>query len=108
MSNNIFPEIICLDDKWFLRYISGGEIVKEIELPAIGIDQLWNALAMLLSIYVDDCGANLDRCIDFYNQAKNIFAGASQLCSDYAAQVQEQINLNKLYAPDENEPYWNK
>ena len=109
MSNNIFPEIICRNGKWFLRYISGGEIVKEIELPNNPMmNRIWEASHNLLDVYIDDCGANLDRCVETLRSASTAFAGISQLLADEANSLQNEIELDELYAPDDEEPYWNK
>lgn len=109
MSSNVFPEITFRDGRWFLRYWCNGELVKEIDLPNEPmLNNIWKATAMLLDVYVDDCSRNYDRCVDYCNQAKNIFAGASQLCQDKAHEYQELIDLDNLYAPDDNEPWYNK
>lgn len=109
MSNNIFPEITCRNGKWFLRYISGGEIVKEIDLPDYPMmNRIWEASHNLLDVYIDDCGANLDRCVNVLREASKNFAGISQLLADKANSLQNEIELDKLYAPDDEEPYWNK
>ena len=109
MLNNRFPEIICLDGRWFLRYISGGEIVKEIELPNHPMmNRIWEASHNLLDVYIDDCGANRNRCVETLRSASTAFAGISQLLADEANSLQNEIELNELYAPDDEEPYWNK
>lgn len=108
MSNNVFPEIICLDGKWFLTGISNRFPVK-VELPNYPMmNKIWEAASNLLDVYIDDCGANLDRCVDVLRSASTAFAGISQLLADQANSLQNEIELDKLYAPDENEPYWNK
>lgn len=108
MSNNIFPEIICLDGRWFLRYISGGEIVKEIDLPDYPMmNRIWKASSNLLEMYVDDAGGN-EYNIELLRKVSKAFAGISQLLSDQADEEQNQLDLDKLYAPDENEPWYNK
>lgn len=105
MAHYTFPEIVCLDGRWFLQHVS-----NIMQLPKSPIlENVWKATSMLLDIYNDDCGANLDRCVDFYNQAKNIFAGVSQLCQDAARELQEQIDLGNLYLDDDpNEPWYQK
>lgn len=109
MSNNLFPEIICRNGKWFLRYIYGGKIVKEIELPNYPMmNRIWEASSNLLDVYIDDCGANLDRCVEVLREASKKFAGISQLLADQANSLQNEIELDELYAPDDEEPYWNK
>lgn len=109
MNNNIFPEITCRNGKWFLRYISGGEIVKEIDLPDYPMmNRIWEASSAPLDVYIDDCGANLNRCVETLLEASKNFAGISQLLADQANSLQNEIELDKLYAPDDEEPYWNK
>ena len=109
MANNRFPEIICLDGSWFLRYLSCGEIVKEIELPNHPMmNRIWEASANLINVYVDDCGANLDVCVEVLRNASKAFAGISQLLSDQADKEQEQLDLDRLYAYDPDEPWYNK
>ena len=109
MNNNIFPEITCRNGKWFLRYISGGEIVREIDLPNHPMmNRIWEASHNLLDVYIDDCGANLNRCVETLRSASTAFAGISQLLSDQADEEQNQLDLDRLYAPDDEEPYWNK
>lgn len=108
MSNNIFPEIICRNGKWFLRYISGGEIVKEIELPNNPMmNRIWEASSNLLEMYVDDAGGN-EYNIELLRKVSKSFAGISQLLSDQADKEQEQLDLDKLYAYDPDEPWYNK
>lgn len=109
MSNNIFPEITFRDGRWFLRHISGGELVREIELPDHPMmNRIWDASHNLLDVYIDDCGANLDRCVETLRSASIAFAGISQLLADEAKKTQEDIDLDNLYAPDPDEPWWNK
>jgi len=109
MSNNVFPEITCQDGKWFLRHISDGEIVKEIELPNHPMmNRIWEASHNLLDVYIDDCGANHNRCVETLRSASKAFAGISQLLADKANSLQNEIELDELYAPDDEEPYWNK
>lgn len=109
MSNNTFPEIICQDDKWFLRYISDGEIVKEICLPDNPImNRIWETSANLLNVYIDDCGGNRDQCVEALRNAAKAFAGISQLLTDEAKFVQNEIELDQLYAQDDDEPWYNK
>ena len=109
MSNNVFPEITCRNGKWFLRYISDGEIVKEIDLPNNPMmNRIWEASHNLLDVYIDDCGANPRRCVEVLREASNNFAGISQLLADQANSLQNEIELDELYAQDDDEPYWNK
>jgi hypothetical protein len=109
MANNVFPEITCRNGRWFLRYISGGEIVKEIDLPNYPMmNRIWEASQYLLDVYIDDCGANLNRCVETLRSASTSFTGISLLLADEANSLQNEIELNELYAPDDEEPYWNK
>lgn len=109
MANNVFPEIICLDGRWFLRYISGGEIVKEICLPNQPMmNRIWETASNLLNVYVDDCGQNLDRCVEVLRESATAFLGISQLLADEANDLQKEIELDRLYAPDPDEPWYNK
>lgn len=109
MTNNLFPEIICRNGKWFLRYIYGGEIVREIDLPNNPMmNRIWEASHNLLDVYIDDCGANPNRCVETLRSASTAFAGISQLLADEANSLQNEIELDELYAQDDEEPYWNK
>ena len=98
-SNPIFPEIICQDGVWFLRYVSGGEVKYELDLPNVSMmNRIWEASADLLRVYVDDYGGQ-QYCHDPLRRAAEAFAGISQLLSDEA----NQDELDMLYAHDENE-----
>lgn len=106
MVNNVFPEITFRDGRWFLRYISGGEIVKEIDLPNNPMmNRIWEASHNLLDVYIDDCGANLNRCVETLRSASTAFTGIAILLADEAKKIQEDIDL---YAPSDDEPWWNK
>lgn len=108
MSTNIFPEITFRDGRWFLRYWSNGEIVKEIDLPNNPMmNRIWEASSNLLDVYIDDCGANLNRCVEVLRKVSKAFAGISQLLSDQADKEQEQLDLDRLYAYDPDEPWYN-
>lgn len=98
-------DIVQHDGHWF---VTDGK--TEIQLPGGNplLANLWLASALIVQVYTDDCGANLDRCVDFYDQAKNIFVGVSQLCQDAARELQEQIDLDNLYRDDPNEPWYHK
>ena len=105
MTNNVFPEITCRNGRWFLRYIAGGELVKEIDLPNHPMmNRIWEASSNLLDVYIDDCGGNFNRCVNVLREASKNFAGISELLADKA----NSIEMDILYSPDENEPYWNK
>lgn len=109
MSNNIFPEITFRDGRWFLRHISGGELVKEIELPNHPMmNRIWEVSSNLLNVYIDDCGANLDRCVEVLREASKNFAGISELLADEAKKTQDDIEYEELYRPDDNEPWYNR
>lgn len=109
MSSNVFPEITFRDGMWFLRYWCNGEIVREIDLPNNPMmNRIWEASSNLLNVYIDDCGANLDRCVETLRNASIAFAGISQLLADEAKNTQEDIDLNNLYVPSDDEPWWNK
>lgn len=108
MSNNLFPEITCRNGKWFLTGISNKFPVK-VELPNHPMmNRIWEVSSNLLDVYIDDCGANLDRCVDVLRSASITFAGVSQLLADQANSLQNEIELDELYAHDDEEPYWNK
>jgi len=108
MANNVFPEITCQDGRWFLTGISNKFPVK-VELPNNPMmNRIWEASHNLLDVYIDDCGANLDRCVETLRSASTAFAGISQLLADEANSLQNEIELDELYAPDDEEPYWNK
>lgn len=105
----MFPEITFRDGRWFLRHISGGELVKEIELPNHPMmNRIWQASSNLLDVYIDDCSANLNRCVEVLHNASIAFAGISQLLADEAKKTQEDIDLEELYRPDDGEPWYNK
>lgn len=107
--NNIFPEITFRDGRWFLRYISGGEIVKEIDLPNYPMmNRIWEASHNLLDVCIDDCGANLNRCVETLRSASTAFTGIALLLADEAKKIQDDIDLDNLYAPDPDEPWYNK
>lgn len=109
MSNNIFPEITFRDGRWFFRHISGGELVKEIELPNHPMmNRIWEVSSNLLNVYIDDCGANLDRCVEVLRNASIAFTGISQLLADEAKKTQDDIELNKLYRPDPGKPWYKR
>lgn len=108
MANNIFPEITFLDGKWFLTGISNKYPVK-VELPNHPMmNRIWEASSNLLNVYIDDCGANLDRCVEVLRSASIAFTGISQLLADEAKKTQEDIDLEELYRPDDNEPWYNR
>lgn len=109
MVNNVFSEIIFRDGRWFLRHISDGGIVKEIDLPNNPMmNRIWEVSSNLLNVYTDDCGANLDRCVEVLRSASIAFAGISQLLADEAKKIQEDIDLEELYRPDDSEPWYNR
>ena len=110
MSNNVFPEITCLDGRWFLRYWHNHEIESAIELPNYPImNRIYEASRYLLDVCIDDCGDNLYRCEYILRNASTAFAGISQLLADKAKRTQEEIDLEDLlYAPSDDEPWWNK
>lgn len=109
MANNVFPEITFRDGRWFLRYISGGEIVKEIDLPNNPMmNRIWETCSSLINVYTDDCGANFNRCVETLNNASMAFTGIAMLLADEAKKTQEDIDLEELYSPDENEPWYNR
>lgn len=108
MSSNVFPEIIFRDGRWFLTGIS-SKFPVSVELPNNPMmNRIWEVSSNLLNVYIDDCGANLDRCVETLRNASIAFAGISQLLADEAKKTQEDIDLNNLYVPDDNEPWWNK
>lgn len=100
-----FPEIICLDGKWFLRYVGGGEVLEQIELPNNApLGNIWEATSKVLRCIVDDCGANLSLCVSTLREASKNFAGISEICAASA----HDIEMDVLYANDEDEPWYNK
>jgi hypothetical protein len=109
MSSNVFPEITFRDGMWFLRYWCNGEIVREIDLPNNPMmNRIWEASSNLLNVYIDDCGANLDRCVEVLREASKNFAGISELLADEAKKTQDDIEYEELYRPDDNEPWYNR
>ena len=108
MANNVFPEIIFRDGRWFLTGIS-SKFPVSVELPNNPMmNRIWEVSSNLLNVYIDDCGANLDRCVETLRSASIAFAGISQLLADEAKKTQEDIDLDNLYNPSDNEPWWNK
>lgn len=108
MSSNVFPEITFRDGRWFLQVVYNDGI-KEICLPNHPMmNRIWETASNLLNVYIDDCDGNLDRCVETLRSASIAFAGISQLLADEAKKTQEDIDLNDLYAPDPNEPWYNK
>ena len=80
-----------------------------MELPNYPMmNRIWEVSSNLLNVYIDDCGANLDRCVEVLRSASIAFAGISQLLSDQADKEQEQLDLDRLYAPDPDEPWYNR
>lgn len=109
MSSNVFPEITFRDGRWFLRHWCNGEIVREIELPNNPMmNRIWEVSSNLLNVYIDDCGANLDRCVEVLRNASIAFTGISQLLADEAKKTQDDIELNKLYRPDPGKPWYKR
>lgn len=104
MKQLVYSEIICQDDKWFLRYTSGGEVKEQIQLPNVPMmNRIWETCSDLLEVYVSDYGGNQ------YNheplrRAARAFAGISELLSDEA----NQQELDMLYEYDENEKWYQK
>lgn len=72
------------------------------------MNRIWEASSNLLDVYTDDCGANLDRCVETLRNASTAFTGISQLLADEAKSLQNEIELDELYAPDDDEPWYNK
>lgn len=108
MNNNIFPEIIFRDGKWFLTGISSRYPVS-VELPNNPMmNRIWEVSSNLLNVYIDDCGANLDRCVEVLRNASIAFTGISQLLADEAKKTQDDIELNKLYRPDPGKPWYKR
>lgn len=107
MANNIFPEITCQDSKWFLTGLSNKYPVK-VELPDHPMmNRIWETASNLLKMYVDDAGGN-EYNIELLRKVSKAFAGISQLLSDQADKEQEQLDLDRLYAYDPDERYWNR
>lgn len=107
MASNIFPEITCQDGKWFLTGLSNKYPVK-VELPNHPMmNRIWETASNLLEMYVDDAGGN-EYNIELLRKVSKAFAGISQLLSDQADKEQEQLDLDRLYAYDPNERYWNR
>ena len=104
-----FPEIICLGGRWFLRVTYNNGCIKEICLPNLPMmNRIWEVSSNLLDVYIDDCGVNLDRCVETLRSASTAFAGISQLLADQAKSLQNEIELDELYAPDPDEPWYNR
>lgn len=107
MASNIFPEITCQDSKWFLTGLSNKYPVK-VELPDHPMmNRIWEAASNLIKMYVDDAGGN-EYNIELLRKVSKTFNGISQLLSDQADKEQEQLDLDRLYAYDPDEHYWNR
>ena len=72
------------------------------------MNRIWEASHNLLDVYIDDCGANLDRCVETLRNASTAFTGISILLADEAKKIQEDIDLEELYRPDDSEPWYNR
>ena len=96
----MFYSIIKKDEHWFLD-CDGKLIALPYNDPMF--NSIWEGVSKMLDVYADDCGANLDRCVQFCEDASRLFAGVSQLAADMAVDYKKQIELNELYAHDENE-----
>lgn len=108
MANCVFPEIICQDGRWFVRVVYNPTNIKEICLPNYPMmNRIWEAASNLLEMYVDDAGGN-EYNIELLRKASKAFAGISELLSDQADKEQEQLDLDKLYAYDPDEPWYQK
>lgn len=102
---NVFPEITCQDGRWFLRVVYSANEVKEICLPNNPMmNRIWEAASNLLPVYDSDCGGNFDRCVEVLREASKNFAGISQLLADQS----NDLEMDLLYAPDDDEPWYNK
>ena len=107
MANKVFPEIIYQDDRWFLTGFSDKFPVK-VELPNYPMmNRIWEASSDLLEMYVDDTGGN-EYNIELLRKVSKAFSGISQLLSNQADKEQEQLDLDRLYAFDPDEPWYNK
>lgn len=89
-------------------YLNCGENTYLVSPANPMFDRIWKGVSKMLDVYADDCGANLDRCVQFCEEASKLFAEVSQRAADLAVEYKKQIELNKLYAPDKNEPWYNK
>ena len=105
MANNVFPEIIRQDDRWFLRVVYSTNEVKEICLPNNPtMNRIWEASSKLLPVYDSDCGGNITRCIEVLREVSKNFAGIAHLLADQA----NDLEMDLLYAPDPDENWYNK
>ena len=85
MKNNTILRKV--DQSWILTQDD-----QTIELPStIFFDSIWDAVSMLLQIYTDDAGANLDRCVDYCRKAGKLFAGASEVCQIMAKEYENHV-----------------
>lgn len=91
---------------WFLD--EEGEVIHLSPSDQLW-DGIWQGVAKMLDVYTDDAGANPDRCIEFYRQASKLFAGASVIAADKAVDLQNKLDLDRLYKDDDSdEPWWNR
>lgn len=70
--------------------------------------KVWEAANIMMSVCADDCGANLHHAKDYCLDAAKRFKEISDLCIDAAKDYQNTIELNELYAPSDDEPWYNK
>ena len=72
------------------------------------MNRIWEVSSNLIDVYIDDCGANLDRCVEVLRSASIALAGISQLLADEAKKTQDDIEFNKLYRPDPGKPWYKR
>ena len=97
--------IVKHNGHWFLD--NDGEMIG-LSVSNPMFDGIWTGVSMMLDVYDDDCGGNLQKCVENCLHASAMFAGVSQLCLDRATFIQDQIELDRLYAPDDDEPWYQK
>ena len=79
--------IIKQNKHWFID--NDGELVHLSPSNPM-FDSIWDGVSKMLDVYEDDCGANLDRCVQFCNEASKLFAGISELAAGKAVDYQKQ------------------
>ena len=100
MNNQMFPQIVLRDGEWL--YCVG---TAELKLPSHPtMNKIWEASAAILECVTSDCGGNLDVCVKNLRDASKAFAGLAKICANSA----NDIELELLYAPDENEPWYQR
>ena len=68
------------------------------------MNMIWAAACKVLCVQIDNCGGKPRESIDLLREASKNFAGIAQILADQA----NDLEMDLLYSPDPNEPWWNK